>query len=81
MGVGAVYAYDVQTGTMQHQFLPVGTRGSALFGWATKVYGDYLFVGAPQFDSGFDFLGNPIWSDSGAVFIYNRHTGELVKTI
>jgi len=81
VGVGAVYAYDVQTGTLQQQFLPTGARGSTLFGWATKVYGDYLFVGAPEYESGSDFLGNPIWTDSGAVFIYNRRTGELVKTI
>lgn len=81
VGVGAVYAYDVFTGTMQHQFLPPVSHGPTLFGWATKVYGDYLFVGAPEFEGGSDFLGNPIWTDSGAVFIYNRHTGELIKTI
>ena len=72
---GAVYVFDVTTGTEQHMLMASDAFPGARFGNALAVSGDYAVIGA-YWDN------NANGSSAGAVYVFDIATGaELHKLI
>lgn len=70
----AIYAFDGDTGELQFTIPnPAPGDGGDVFGESLAVIGDHLFASAPR-DDYFNV-------DAGAVHMFNRHTGALIRTI
>lgn len=77
---GSVTAYNTKTGTVIRTLHPVATK-HLYFGTALAVFGptnNLLAVGAPGHDGNGAGAGQ---ENTGAVFVYDVHSGELEQTI
>ncbi|RNJ71432.1 MAG: hypothetical protein EB832_05870 [Thaumarchaeota archaeon S14] len=77
---GSVAAYSTKTGTMIRTLHPEASK-HLYFGTALAVFGptrNLLAVGAPGYDGNGALPGQ---HNTGAVFVYNVHSGALERTI
>jgi hypothetical protein len=71
---GIVYGYSALTGARTRTFLNPTSASNDWFGQSSTILNDLLVVGAPGNDTdGVD--------RSGAVYMFNRSTGDLLQTI
>jgi len=74
---GAAYIYDAPTGNLILTLTnpnTYGTTSNDYFGEAVDICGNYAVVGAFREDS-------PVTSDSGAAYVFDITTGNLVHTL
>lgn len=69
---GAVYVYDISTGTKLHRLLATSaeSRANAQLGISVAVSGHYGFAGSPLYHGG-----------RGSVHVFDLRTGSQVKTL
>jgi hypothetical protein len=71
---GAVYLYDGDSPNLLRTFInPTGVPNDQ-FGATMAAIGDKILIGAPHYE-------RPDDRQSGAVYLFNRNTGELLNTI
>lgn len=70
---GAVYIYNIATGTLLRTLTPPVSAQRNYFGLAVAVSGNYAIITEPFWPSGS--------TNAGAAYIYNVTTGELLHTL
>ena len=71
---GSAYLFDGGSGQQLFKWAPADLGANDLFGEFVAIDGDRALIGAP-------FLNGPDFENSGAVYVYDTGTGELVERL
>ncbi len=71
-GAGAAYLFDGSTGEIRHRLVTLKARSNDKFGHCVAAVGRNILVGA--------YLDDRAAVDSGAVYLFDGETGELLRT-
>ncbi|MBN2473708.1 MAG: lamin tail domain-containing protein [Pirellulales bacterium] len=77
---GAVYLFDGQTGELLHELRSPRPRANDQFGRAIATVGNHVLVGARLADVISEQTGAIEYEDSGAAYLFDGTTGELLQT-